>query len=80
MVGFNRVEEIVASLGQERVDREVEEREVWSERVGGNDGVAFNGGEGAGWLGHYACAEEFRDLVEEGGDPVGVVDLDREFL
>ena len=80
MVGFNGVEEVVAGLGQEGVDGEIEEGEIGGEGVGGGDGVAFNGGERARWLGHDARAEELGYLVQERCDAVRVVDCDGELL
>jgi hypothetical protein len=76
VVGLDRLEEQVARLLQVRVDRQVERVEVGVERVRGRLGrdrgvvagqVELRGGGGG------------RQLVEEGGEEVRVLDRDGDF-
>lgn len=76
VMGFDAVEEEIARLFEERVDAEIEGVEVGIQRIGHLRAV--DGGERRR---HRERAGGWRlgELVEEGGEQVGIVDLNREF-
>ena len=78
MVGFDGVEEVVGCLGEEGVDGKRQRVEIGSEGVVGEGGVGLDFGDGGGGF-EGAGFEEGGDLMEEGVDKVGVVDLHGEF-
>ena len=71
---FDALEELVAGLLQEGVDGEVEAVEVRGERVGGDVRVVGQVGEGGGEVERGLFWGGLGQVVEEGGQEVGVVD------
>ena len=76
-MGFDRVKEVISGLGEVGVDVEGEGVEGGSEGVILDGWVGFDVGDRGGWV-EDALLEHGGDLVEEGGDEVGVMDLDGE--
>ena len=72
------VEEEIASFLKERVYREIKRFVVGCERESGERRVLFQRGE-TRWEAKILLCRCGRQLVEEGCEKVGVVDVDREF-
>lgn len=78
LVVFDALEELVAGFLQEGVDGEVEAVEVRGQRVGRDVGVVGEIGEGGGEVEGGLFWGGLGQVVEEGGEEVGVVDCDGE--
>lgn len=79
LVGLYAVKEEIAGLLEERVNAEIERVKIGCERVVADLGVAGKVGQRLGKVDGGLLRRRLRELVEEAGQEMGVVDADREF-